>query len=441
MNVLHDLHTDLINTLRATPLSSVFVGYSGGVDSTLLLTLACQAYGSGAVTAIHVHHGLSVNADHWRQHCQQTADRLGCQFIARNVQVQSAGQGLEAEARRQRYEVFKEILAEKAVLLLGQHLDDQVETFFLRLLRGAGVHGLKSMSGDMRRDHYRIIRPLLSISREQIEQLAGFLSLQWIDDESNQDQRMDRNYLRQAVLPMIEQRWPAYRDRILQTIDLLAKPSEKQSDFNVTTELKHRLSHDKGLKLVQIDTFSNAQMLSLLHQWLTTLGHPVPSRQRLQAVLDHIINASPDAQPLVELGGGSIRRHGPALYWVAPMPDVSEPPPLIVNQWMNWSGVGNVCLQSATGDQPRINGSLTDLHWQVRQGGEVMRPYGRSKRRDLKRLFQEYRIKPWLRDRVPLLFSGEDLIAAGDELISADHLAENNQPGFSIQWRGPEISV
>ena len=442
MTPIDQLHADLLQDLRQLCQANVYVGFSGGVDSTLLLALVCQALPPASVIAVHINHQLSPQADSWAHHCQQLADQLGCQYRVHKVVVQTQGQGIEAEARRQRYEIFQQTLPENALLLLGHHLDDQVETFFLRLLRGAGPHGLKSMAASSKRDQYQLARPLLQISRAQIFELATQLALHWIDDESNQAVKFDRNYLRHAVLPLIEQRWPGYRDCIGRTIAMLAAPVNDEVPANWQAELAQRLSHDRGLKLLQLEQFSPAQVLSLLHQWFVFLGIPVPSRQRLQSIVVEVIEARPDAQPAVNIGNGSVRRHGPALYWVPALPEVAEPPSLALDTWIDWSGVGQVRLINCAADQqPCLRADLSNLHWCTRQGGEVMRPYGRSKARDLKRLLQEYRIKPWLRERIPLLFSGDTLVAVGNELICAEHLAEQGEPGLCLQWRYPEISV
>jgi tRNA(Ile)-lysidine synthase len=428
--------SDISQMLRSLKSSPIYIGYSGGVDSTLLLTIACDVLGADNVVAIHVNHQLSDVSEQGMKHTQQACLTLGCRFEARNVDVENMGCGLEAEARQQRYSVFSDILESGTTLLLGHHLDDQVETFFLRMFRGAGKHGLKGMSQNSVRDHYNIFRPLLDVSREQIEKIAHELNLNWIEDDSNQDERFDRNFLRQTVLPAIEGRWPSYRDKVIQTMSLFVEEEkgEANSEFDVANELEHRLSHDMGLKLVQIEQFTQNQLMSLLHLWLVKLGLQVPSRARLQAVVDSVINAQSDAQPEVELAGGFIRRHGPALYWVGIQQPIGKAPSAQLNQPQDWPGVGLVDLVDDD-HEPRLSMTLPDLHWSTRQGGEVMRPVGRSKRRDLKRLFQEYRFKPWLRDRTPLLFSGKELVAIGDSLLSAEHIALPGEPGFRVIWQ------
>ena len=424
-----------LKNLKSKPL---YIGYSGGVDSTLLLTLSCRALGPENVVAIHINHQLSENADYWMRHARDECAKLGCKIETRRVDVQSSGSGIEAAARQQRYTEFGNIVHSGASLALGHHLDDQVETFFLRMFRGAGKHGLKGIAKNLERDHYQVVRPLLDIPREQIEQIATELRLSWIVDDSNQDEGFDRNFLRQTVLPEVESRWPGYRDKVIQTMSLFQEePASNitETQFNVEAELEHRLSHDMGFKLVQLSEFTEAQIMTLLHLWLTRMGLQVPSRSRLKSVIETVINSKADAQPVVELAGGVIRRHGPALYWVQKQKSVSDAPVIEFNHMIEWLGVGSVNLIEDDLHEFRLKRELPNLHWSVRKGGESMRPVGRSKRRDLKRLFQEYRFKPWLRDCTPLLWSGDELVAVGDSLISADHLALPGEPGFRVIWQ------
>jgi tRNA(Ile)-lysidine synthase len=204
--------------------------------------------------------------------------------------------------------------------------------------------------------------------------------------------------------------------------------------MDLNKELQHRLSHDKGLKLIQLDKFDNAQMLSLLHLWITHLNLLVPSKSRLQSIIDHVIFAKSDAQPSVSIGNGDIRRHGPAIYWVEAMQEVGSVPLVDIRQSVFWPGIGRLGFIDEIDGADRLKNNLPDLNWRLRVGGEMLRPLGRSKQRDLKRLFQEYRHKPWLRDRTPLLYSGDELVAVGDILISANHAAENSEPGIRLIW-------
>lgn len=434
-SVYQFLCEELKQQLQSVSERPVYVGLSGGMDSMLLLKATCDVVGAQDVMAIHVNHGLSANAAQWQQFCLQVTQALGCQLMVENGQVTSEGQGVEAAARSFRYDVFAQHVRAKHFLLLAHHLDDQVETFFLRMFRGAGLHGLKAMAKLSERDGYQLLRPWLDFDRQQLLEAAQSIELSWVEDESNQDLNFDRNYLRHQVLPQIEARWPKYRDRIQSVVNQLGKPETQQHIPQFSDALEYRLSHDGGLKWVQMGDWSEADKLSLLHAWLTGLSLQVPSKARLQQILEDVIDARADASPMVRIGQGYVRRHGPALYWVADLPEVGPAPSFEIDVEQNWQGVGTVKAELMSSGNSGLSSALPDLNWRVRVGGEEIRPQGRSKKRDLKRLLQEYRVKPWLRDRLPLLYSGDTLVAVADIFISAEHLADEDILPLMLKWQ------
>jgi tRNA(Ile)-lysidine synthase len=277
------------------------------------------------------------------------------------------------------------------------------------------------------------------LSKQQLIDYANELNLSWIDDESNSDVSLDRNYLRHQVLPRLEERWPAYRERIENVIRMLDTPEPSANNVAIDEALKNRLSFDDGLKLVQMDELNEAQTLSLLHAWLLSIGQQVPSRDRLKSIYTNVIKARPDATPEVRIGHGSIRRHGPAIYWVKDMPEVGAAPLVSNGELQSWVGVGQVGIVDVQAGVERFKANLPDLNWRIRGEGETVKPIGRSKSRDLKRLLQEYRVKPWLRYRVPILYSGEKLVAVGDLFIAEQFQAEKDEMGCRVVWQNNVI--
>ncbi len=211
-------YTDLdsqLNELLAAP--AWFVGFSGGVDSTVLLHLLhrwCAANpGSPNLRALHINHGLQAAAGDWQRHCELVCRSLQVPLYTCTVDVRAQGSG-EAAARTVRYRAFQEQLSPGAVLFLGHHLDDQVETFFLRLLRGAGVEGLAAMPRRRTLGEGFLVRPLLEFSRSDIEHYAAHHTLEYVEDPSNSNTTMDRNFLRVKLLPLLASRWPSYRQTV-----------------------------------------------------------------------------------------------------------------------------------------------------------------------------------------------------------------------------------
>lgn len=427
--LLQSISTGLIRTERRP----VFVGFSGGLDSQVLLHTLCQRLPPSQVIAVHVNHGLNPQADHWQQACRRRCLALGCRFVAGRIRVEVDGQGVEAAAREARYRLFDEQVTPGHSLWLAHHLDDQLETFMLRMLRGAGLHGLSAMQPQSERQGYHLFRPFLDVPRADLETYAQAHGIDWIEDDSNADTRFDRNYLRQTVLPLLEHRWPQYRQTMNRSLQQINQAANRER-AGLEQELDHRLAHDGALKAVQLDDWPDDRVLSLIHLWLRRQGVRPPSEALMQRILEDVVRAQPDAQPQVRIGDGTVRRFRTALYWVPDLPDIGAPPVVDLNRTQHWPGIGELSLVETRTGPNRLDANASDLSWRMRLGGESLWPSGRSKRRDLKRLLQEYRLPPWKRDRLPLLYAGDELVAVADLCIDRDWMADEDKPGFRIAF-------
>jgi len=202
--VLHD-------QLSVEKNSAVYVAYSGGLDSHVLLH-ALSGLASDypfSLKAIHIDHSLQLQSPAWADHCQQVCDGMSVPLTIRTLSIdQKKGESLEAVARDARYAALAECLPEGGLCMTAQHRNDQTETLLLQLLRGAGVHGLAAMPASKNFSTGRLLRPLLHFSREDLLDYANRHRLVWIEDPSNQDNRFDRNFLRNEVLPVLRERWP-----------------------------------------------------------------------------------------------------------------------------------------------------------------------------------------------------------------------------------------
>lgn len=412
----------------------VYVGFSGGIDSTLLLKLAVQCFSARRVTALHVNHQLQSESARWQEHCQTIAYELGCELVSEAVTVEAAGRGIEAAAREARHQMFKDHTPERAIIWLGHHLDDQMETFLLRMLRGTGVQGMTGMSPIQPWQKRTLVRPFLQWTRAEVEAMAKHFQLRWIDDPSNGESDFDRNFLRHEVLARFSERWPGYQQRWNQTLEdiraLTAQQLEQQR-----LELSEYVSDEGQLALSALEGIPESEQFSRLHLWLQEQQLQVPSRHWLRQLLANVVNAKPDAQPQLSLGDGSVRRYRDYLYYVPELPKLAEPPLLEPNRWQQWEGVGRVRLRQAT-NGPRLALDIDTASWASRHATMAMQPIGRTGKRDLKRLLQEANIPPWLRERTPLLLAEGELVAVGSTLMSACHQPESSeQLGWVVDWQ------
>ena len=290
-----------------------WLAYSGGLDSTVLLALLAQMRTEGRVIppikALHINHGLSTNADNWQTHCQQQCETLDIPFEVVTVTVdRHSGKGLEAAARQARYQAFEKQLGEGELLLMAHHLDDQLETFFLRLLRGSGIEGLVAMPAIRKLGRGQLQRPLLGYSREELEHIADELKLSWIEDESNQNTDFDRNYLRHTVLPLLEKRWPAYRQSLSQSIAHLSESKSLLSDFNTSLSSSAPAVSRRGEPMLALNKLLSQDQLSLnIRLWLQAQHVLLPRREQLWEFIAQLSNSAQDTQPEL-LGQGYIIR-------------------------------------------------------------------------------------------------------------------------------------
>lgn len=428
-----------LSLLTPGPITPVAVALSGGLDSTALLDAAVRCMGASLVIAVHVHHGLSPNADAWAAHCHAYAQSLGVRFASRQVDVvREGGESLEAAARDARYRALDALCAEHGAgqLWLAHHADDQAETVLLQLLRGAGVAGLAAMS-PQRFDGVFVprVRPFLHLLRAQLEHYAHERDLRWIDDESNADTRYARNALRHDVLPSLAVHFPGFRDALARTASHAAS-AQRLLDELARIDLAAALAGDpaepeaRALKLDAVLSLDDERAINLLRFWMRSLGLPAASAARIGEVLRQLRDAavSRDGHALrVDHAGHCLRAYRGTIQWEkgdsADAPDLDDGHvPSRMASVLNWDGEsvwrlpqwrGTFVFEPVGPDEAgAISESLfraAPLCARSRSGGERMRLSPESPSRSLKNLFQEGGVPGWKRD-VPLMFLGEILL-------------------------------
>lgn len=417
-----------------------YVAYSGGIDSHVLLHALVQLREQFSdifptLQAIHIHHQLHPDADRWADHCQQVCRQLDVPLILTHVTVKRAGgESLEAVARQARYRAFEEQLDTGDYVLLAHHLDDQIETFFMRMLRGSGTLGMSAMSAKRALGKGYLWRPFLAVPRAVMVRYAKQYQLQWVEDSSNQDHRYSRNVLRGQVLPTIEQHWPQYRQTLERAIAL--NREAQQLNMMLAVSDCQRLELDvaaESLPLAALNQLSTLQKKNILRYWLQQRGLSLPSAVQLQAICKEVLAARVDAQPSVVWSDVEAHRFQDQLFIIKVQPDFDA------NQAYTWNleaaltlkGAGKLVAHQATGRGLSNRKALTI---RFRQGGERCKPVGRNHSQTLKKLFQEYHIPPWLRDRVPLLYQDDHLVAVGHYWICDGYQATEGRIGWVIDW-------
>jgi len=221
------LQNDLILEQIIQKSTTIWIAYSGGLDSQVLLHLCVQSKYMNKIKAIHIHHGLSKNADQWVEHCKETCQNLKIPLIIKYIQINEIKRkSLEELARHKRYEIFEELLEENDVLLMAHHADDQAETFLLRALRGSGIEGLSAIPQQRKLGKGILYRPLLNFSRMELQKYAHENNLKWIEDESNQCEKFDRNFLRKQIIPILKNRWKGLEKTLCRTAHIQTETAQ-----------------------------------------------------------------------------------------------------------------------------------------------------------------------------------------------------------------------
>ncbi|MEO1082117.1 MAG: tRNA lysidine(34) synthetase TilS [Pseudomonadota bacterium] len=410
----------------------VFVGFSGGVDSSVLLALAAEQLG-GKLIALHANHALHDDAGLWQQHCEAVCADLGVPLRSTGLELLREGQGMEAAARKARYAWFAEQLANAGdLLLLAHHRDDQAETLLLRLLRGAGPDGLGGMPEARPLGAGTLLRPFLDVPRAMLIAEARRRKLPWIDDPSNDDHRFDRNYLRQRVMPLLADRWPGSSATIARAATLLRE--ESAARLALAPELFHSALGDPGFCYDALSEDPAGAALEL-RAWLRVARVEPPPAARLREFLRQCRDGR-GAELVV--GDRALTRYREHLFLhplLSPVPDAAlQPTP---NVPLRIDGVGQVTLLHEPSGKAT---PLPGLELRLRSGGErLVGDDGRH--HDLKKLYQDFGIPPWWRGRMPLLFertpTGPELLAAGSMSTSP----RCRELGLELRWYPPVLSV
>jgi tRNA(Ile)-lysidine synthase len=455
------LRAQLTHLLPAFPDVAICVALSGGVDSTALLAALAEIRSAGLrVRAVHVNHGLHPNAKRWSAHCRKLARGLGIPLKVLAVKVvRERGGSLEEAARVARYRCFAEHLRSGENLLTAHTQDDQLETVLLQLFRGCGLAGLAAMPARAPLGPGWLARPLLACSRPQLEAWLRACELGWIEDDTNLEERFDRNYLRRQVLPAVRQRWPGVGAAVARSARHAA---EAQGLLTALARVDlERASDGAALSVKALRSLPPDRRRNVLRLWIAGGGRTLPDARRLEEIAGPLIDARADAHPQVEwdmawaAGPANgrriiVARHADVLFLTdggrvldpeARGPGAHVPAAQLAWDWRQSSRCtlpdgGALELTPARHGPIDLEALPSPLAVTWRRGGERLRVRRGGPRRALKSLLQEAHVPLAERARLPLILAHGALIAAADLWIdeSVRASAEARHRGRLV-WR------
>ena len=417
--------------------TGLVVALSGGADSTALLAAAAQLQGRFRglpLRAVHIDHRLQSTAAEFCTTCRTLCDRLGVPLSIVTIKV-GAGESLEAAARTARYAALAAQLKSGECLLTAHHRKDQAETLLLQALRGAGVKGMAAMPVCKVLGVGWHVRPLLEIAHEDLLQFNAAQPQSYSNDPMNEDLRFDRVYLRKAVWPLLEKRWPGVEIALSRAALHMAQ-AQQLLDMAAAADVA-RLRDGEALSVPGLRALSSLKRLNAVRWWLREAGVEAPSTARLEEALRQIFDAHVEQNPAIVWGKKALRRYRQRMFVTeADVPSLSDA--------QNWAAAPGSSLQLS----PQL-GTLSWMHQagglaltrlpaavtvRRRKGGEALRPARLAKTQTVQHLCQTWGVPPWMRDALPLVFAGDALIAVGDLWMDADWCAAADAPGLSVAW-------
>lgn len=429
----------LADRLGLTPDTPLKIAFSGGLDSHVLLHALCALRDPlcPSITAVHIDHGLQKDSSAWAQHCVQVCAGLGVSCLVERVEVHKIHEeGLEAAARRARYARLARHVSAGEVMLTAHHVDDQAETVLLQLLRGAGVHGLAAMPAMAEFSAGHLARPLLEFTRHELEAYANAHGLRWIEDASNQDTRLARNFLRHRIFPLVGERWPGAARQLARSARHAAEAAGLLDEMAKTDILSCRVSSGAALSVAALRRLPPPRRGNLIRYWLRAQGIQAPSAMHLDQIMVLAENEPRSRHGLIRWPGTDVHRFRDELMAFPALEPLDNALCLSWDPSMSLEIPGSgLRLRS----EPVIGAGLSRerienarLTVRLRQGGETCQLAGRRHHHKLKKLLQEAGIPPWERGRLPLVYADDALAAIGDRWVCEPYAARSDEPSWKL---------
>ena len=445
------LDTEVERFVKHKNARRLLVALSGGVDSVSLLHKLCElrTHYDLSIAALHVDHQIQPESEQWMKHCQAQCDELKVPLKTIKLNLQDSGHGQEAAARQARYDWFHSQITPADVLVLAHHMGDQIETVLLRLFRGSGLLGLGAMHEIRQFGLGWMARPLLGVSKEEIIAYARKKDLRYIEDPSNLDTYIDRNFLRHEILPLIRLRWPSVDQTIFRSSDHL-KTIQSSLDKGAQVDLKMFLCLSKPtllgdygcIRIGDLINLDQTRIVDVLRYWIRCEGLTLPSTGKMNELMRQVFGNETMGRGGIRWKEGEFRAYRGFLYLLPVQPKLCNP------ATQHWQGLDALRIKEVgvalsvrrrRGSGIRVSfikNSPFILDWQHK--ARVIRPSRSRHNRTIKNLFQESGIPSWERCRLPYVYLGDDLVCIPGLAVEKAYAASDTEIGLEITISGTQ---
>lgn len=425
----------LEKTINQYKNKSFLIAYSGGLDSTVLLYQFIKIKRKIPhikIRAIHINHNLNLVSKAWMEHCKKFCNTYNISLIIENIYLDNNANNIEEKLRIKRYNIIYNHLFINEILLTAHHMNDQCETLILSLKRGSGPTGLASMSFETPFGNKKIVRPFLTKTKKELELYAYCNKLNWIEDFSNLNVNYDRNFIRHKIIPILEKKWPFFVKNCFRTSYICQKEKILINTF-LNEKICNLIRLNDSLNIQNFKNIKKEICIGLIRYWISLKKIKMPSYKNIQCIYNQMIFSRIDANPKIILKKYEIRRYKESLFFIKTQPNLKN----TILFWHNTNiklvlpnNLGNL-IQNGTGialPAPKKN-QLINIRFQ-HEGNILI--LGRDKKRKIKKIWQEKKIPPWLRNQIPLLFYNNDFISAlGVFVVNV----KNKKDTWIISWQ------
>ena len=431
---LHPLAASLAETLKDYPARPLYIAYSGGLDSSVLLHLSIVLKRKGLLdaplSAWHINHHLQSQADDWEKHCRSYCQAEGIPLLVCSPAMKKRkGESTEMMARRERYAAWEGGLPPNALLLQAHHERDQVETLLLRMIRGSrNLNGMPK-ERQLGERGAALLRPFLELPQALLRAYQQENSIAHIEDPSNQEVHYDRNFIRRRILPLITARWPSAEKKIRESAQRLNLANSMLG--NLKERLQKKYCRHNKLSIRALEELPLSQAEILIEAWLERLRLPAASPAMVREILRQV-QGRRDANPQLRWQGAEVHRYGGFLYAMLPLPSPPAPETRFVIEEIKDSRLYEMPLGSLIVTPARGQGSTTaKMTVRFRQGGEKVLYH--QQHHSLKKILQNGKIPPWLRNYIPLLYRGDLLVMMPDNIWMDEDFKRTR--GIKAHWQ------
>ena len=421
------------------------VCYSGGVDSHVLLhLLSRKLLTTKNLYALHVNHGISAQSDEWKKHSEKICRDLDIKFTSFDLNLSKKRNINENYLREARYEAIASWSKPGDILCTAHHKDDQVETILFRILRGTGINGLRGIPYKRESSGVVFLRPLIRFSKKEIIKYASLNNLEWVEDESNEDTSISRNFIRKELIPLVRRKWPKYRDAF-EHISSHARDSSNLLDQLGDEDIEKCVASSfNELSIANISLLSKLRISNMLYRWLTLQSMEGVTYSLIKEIQENLLWTKDDSDPIITFGSKSkvksfqLRKFNNILFLLPKSSDsyLKDYSPIMwdLNEPLKLP-TGLLKAHESNGEGLSLLSSQNKVEVRFREGGERCRPIGRNKSQTLKRLLQEYSVPPWKRSRLPLIYVNGRLAAVADLWVCGKFSTKKKYRGISFKWK------